>query len=502
MPSRRPLFVALYALSGAAALVYEISWTRLLTLQMGHTVAAASTVLAAFMGGLAFGSWIGGRLDGGLATTRQNAHAARLRTYAALEIGIAIAALALPFVLAAFVPVLAWAYHDALTPTLFGLVRVVLCLVILGVPATAMGATFPVAVGWYASVAADAGLLYAANTAGAAVGAVASGFWLIPAVGLRATTWVGIALNLMAAGGALWIASTTIDAETVKPAEQARARSQKDSRRSQRVRQVPSWQPMPRVAMAATAVAGFAALIYEVAWTRLLTLVIGPTTYAFTTVVASFIIGLATGSAAGARLVRRSSQPAMWLAAMLVLTAVGASTAGWFAGSRLPLIVASQVGDPNGAFGRIVTRQAFAVMILLLPMTCAFGAAFPLALAVASAQRRTAGRDAARVYTSNTLGAIAGAFVGGFVLLPLVGLHTSFRAAALIGLVAALGVWLTALGWRPPVRGRAALMLTGFVFAAGVVLLLPPWDLNLLAGGVYKYAPYIDAADLETELRA
>jgi len=81
-------------------------------------------------------------------------------------------------------------------------------------------------------------------------------------------------------------------------------------------------------------------------------------------------------------------------------------------------------------------------------------------------------------------------------------LHASFRAAALIGLVAALGVWLTALGWRPPARGRAALMLTGFVFAAGVVLLLPPWDLNLLAGGVYKYAPYIDAADLETELRA
>src|SRR5206468_1251551 len=157
MPSRRPLFVALYALSGAAALVYEISWTRLLTLQMGHTVAAVSTVLAAFMGGLAFGSWIGGRLDSGLATPCQNAHAARLRTYAALEIGIAIAALALPVVLAAFVPVLAWAYHDALTPTLFGFVRVVLCLVILGVPATAMGATFPVAVGWYASAAADAG---------------------------------------------------------------------------------------------------------------------------------------------------------------------------------------------------------------------------------------------------------------------------------------------------------------------------------------------------------
>jgi spermidine synthase len=534
MPSRRPLFVALYAMSGAAALVYEITWTRLLTLQMGHTVAAASTVLAAFMGGLAFGSWIGGRLDRSLAAARQNAHAARLRTYAALEIAIAIAALALPVMLAALAPVLAWAYHDGLTPALFGFVRVAVCVVILGVPATAMGATFPIAVGWYASAAADGGLLYAANTAGAAFGAIASGFWLIPAVGLRATTWVGMALNVVAAGGACWIASTTIDAEsacghastrpstaaakrqrqfalgvgpqrqckTVQPAEQTRPTSQKDSRRSQRVPRLPPWQPVPRVAMAATAIAGFTALAYEVAWMRLLTLVLGPTTYAFTTVVASFIVGLAIGSAGGARLVRRSSQPAMWLAAMLMLTAVGASTAGWFAGSRLPLIVASQVGDPNGAFGRIVTRQAFAVMILLLPMTCAFGAAFPLALAVASAEPRTVARDAARVYTSNTLGAIAGAFVGGFVLLPIVGLHMSFRAAALIGLIAALGVWLTALGWPPRARGRAALLLTGLVFAAGVVLLLPPWDLNLLAGGVYKYAPYIDAANLETELRA
>ena len=180
-----------------------------------------------------------------------------------------------------------------------------LCFVLIGVPATAMGATFPIVIGWYASRAAHAGLLYATNTAGAALGAVAAGFWLIPAVGLRTTTWVGIALNVCSAGGALWLASTTIKAETAAPPE---AKTKRNNRAT-----IVTWIPAPRLGMAAAAISGFTALVYEVCWTRLLALVIGPTTYAFTTVVASFIIGVAIGSAAGARLVRRTSQPVMWL---------------------------------------------------------------------------------------------------------------------------------------------------------------------------------------------
>src|SRR5439155_2624628 len=179
--------------------------------------------------------------------------------------------------------------------------------------------------------------------------------------------------------------------------------------------------------------------------------------------------------------------------------------AGWFAASRLPVIVASQVADPDAAFGRVVTRQAIAVALLLLPMTCALGAAFPLALASAASSatgdRRTAGPDAARVYASNTLGAIAGALVGGFVLLPHVGLHSAFRAAATIGILTSLGVWIMEARSRPPARGRLAKMVMASALGTAIVFLLPPWDLNLLASGGYKYAPYIRLDDLETELR-
>src|SRR2546426_5750269 len=143
MAFRRRLFVLLYACSGAAALIYEVTWTRLLTLQMGHTVAAASTVLAAFMGGLAAGAWIAGRSSAGT-------QARRLHIYAALEIVIALSALALPAILASAVPALSWAYADGAAPVRFALVRVVLSLVLISVPATAMGATFPLAAAWLA----------------------------------------------------------------------------------------------------------------------------------------------------------------------------------------------------------------------------------------------------------------------------------------------------------------------------------------------------------------
>src|SRR4051812_17246937 len=242
MISGRRIFILLYAASGAAALVYEVTWTRQLTLQLGHTVAAASTVLAAFMGGLAIGAWAAGRRS-----------AASLRTYALLELGVAATALVLPTALAASVPLLARAYADGRAPAMFAVVRVAVSLLLVGIPAAAMGATFPIATAWFTGTgargnASAAASLYAANTTGAAAGAIAAGFFLIPAIGLRATTWVGVALNVVAAGGAWWLSTqiepdgTTVNAETAKPAKENVARS---FLRSSRALRSPLASPTP-----------------------------------------------------------------------------------------------------------------------------------------------------------------------------------------------------------------------------------------------------------------
>src|SRR5439155_18206212 len=145
---------------------------------------------------------------------------------AALEIGIALFAFLLPSALHAFGSVLAWAYADGTAPARFAVVRVGISLAVLGVPTAAMGATFPIAAQWWAETepaaarsAADAGMLYGANTAGAALGAIAAGFFLIPSIGLRATTWIGVALNLVAAGGAWWMSTQTETAENAETAD-------------------------------------------------------------------------------------------------------------------------------------------------------------------------------------------------------------------------------------------------------------------------------------------
>src|SRR5260221_3580784 len=289
----------------------------MLTLAMGHTVAAASTVLAAFMGGLAIGSWIGGRLENYLSGDSPQLTGVRfLRAYAALEIVVAISAIAQPALLAVFRPLLAWAYQDGLAPGLFGIVRAAPSIVALGIPTAAMGATFPIAASWFANVVApsrrqarriraesegagDAGALYAANTAGAAAGALTAGLWLIPAVGTIATTWIGVLLNVSVAIGALLLAR--VDRARAAPATNGARTIHRSGSGKNAMPKLSGGVPAVVVACVATAVSGMVAFVYEVAWTRLLVLVVGPTTYAFTIVVASFIIGIALGSAAAAR---------------------------------------------------------------------------------------------------------------------------------------------------------------------------------------------------------
>ena len=143
------LFPVAYVLSGLAGLVYEVSWTRLLTLYIGHTTAAASAVVAAFLGGMALGAFIGGRGADRLSPRGS------LKGYVLLELSVAALALALPYELAALSPVLASAYRDGNPGWLFPVVRLVACTVMVFVPALALGATFPLAVRWFTAESPD-----------------------------------------------------------------------------------------------------------------------------------------------------------------------------------------------------------------------------------------------------------------------------------------------------------------------------------------------------------
>ena len=142
--------------------------------------------------------------------------------------------------------------------------------------------------------------------------------------------------------------------------------------------------------------------------------------------------------------------------------------------------------------------------------------AFPLALAVAAGRLRASGASAnqggdhrrprrARVYTANTLGAIAGALAAGFALIPAFGLRATFETASLAGAIGGAGCLSAALYQRRPADTRPATLAipaASVLAAIAIIALLPPWDRALLASGAYKYAPYLGLADFDTVLRA
>lgn len=498
MSARRVTFLFIYVLSGAAGLLYEVAWSRLLTLHMGHTVAAVSTVLAAFMGGLAAGATAAGRVAPGVSRRRA------LQLYGILELAIGAAALFLPIALSATGPLLSRAYADGGGGATFGLMRLATSLAMVSLPAAAMGATFPVAVRWFARSAeragADAGGLYAANTIGGALGAALAGFVLLPVLGLRGSTMVGVAVNVMAAVVAFGLArSEPAHGESIA-AERPAAPARGDSRRARRTQGRAPLEPLvarPWLAAGILAISGFVALVFEVTWTRLLALAIGPTTYAFSAMLAAFIAGLALGSGLSARLVLERRRAVAALPGSLVLAAAGAWGAAWVF-DRLPLRIAQAVAAPDVHFESVLLLQTGWIAICLLPMAVGLGAAFPAAVALAANRAEAVASDVALVYTLNTLGAIAGALAGGFLLIPALGLQGTILAAGLLALAAAIWVAL-ADGVRRGLR-YALVGVAGLTAVAGFAA--PEWNRELLSSGAYKYAPYLRGADLESALEA
>ena len=503
------LFLAAYAGSGFAGLVYEVSWTRLATLYMGHTTAAASTVVAAFMGGLAGGSAIGGALASRLAPKQA------LWAYVALESAVVLVALMLPWELAALTPLLRWAYADGAPGFLFAAVRLASCLALFTIPAVMLGATFPMAVRWYVrgapSVGRSAGALYAANTVGAATGALAAGFVLLPALGLFQTTVAGVGASLLTVAAVIVVARNHGDDRPNDPAAgHATANAIPPSRCSGRHRpqDAPARGDAPEdtprrphwmVGAAVLGLTGFATLTYEIAWTRVFSLTTGPSIYAVAATLAAVIGGLAAGSVLGSAMAGRTTRPRLALAAVLTATAGAAALAASLAGGALPRAIAERLAGAPRDFGSLQGQQAWLIAGLVVPTAIGLGIVFPLALQLAAGDERRTARRLGAVYALNAICAVAGSLATGFVTIPYLGLEHTLAVTTAALLSGALLVMAVGEG-SASARAVTALPALGLL---GWLAFQPAWDRELLASGVYKYAPLVSGAlDVETALKA
>jgi spermidine synthase len=432
--------LAVYFLSGACGLVYEVVWTRYLQLTFGITVFATTAVLAAYMAGLGLGSWLVGRRIDGVRDP--------LRAYALLEIGIGLYALAVSTIFRALTPVyveVANALADRFL--LFNLARAGLAFAVLLVPTTLMGGTVP-AMGRYLvtrreSIGRDVGLLYAVNTVGAVVGCLVTGFVLLPTLGMARTVACTAAINV-AIGLALL------------PGRRYDARDESLPRVTDVVRtRVPAAVVL---AVLVVAISGFSSLASEVVWTRVLVIHLFNTTYAFSIMLAMYLAGIALGGALPLRYYDRVERPLTWLGAVQVAVGVAVVVA---ACAYLPL---RWVGTAStGSWAASVAVMGIRAGIVLLPAAFLFGVTFPLVVRVMLVDLARTGRHLAAAYTANTVGAVLGAVVGGFVLIPRLGLRGTLLALSALNVAAGAACWSMdthgARRWRLLGAAAAALVL-------------------------------------------
>ncbi|MBT7950119.1 MAG: fused MFS/spermidine synthase, partial [Gammaproteobacteria bacterium] len=453
--------VACFVLSGFAALLYQTAWLRQFSIAFGTSELAVATVLAAYMGGLALGASIAARFVDRV--TRP------VLVYGLLEAGIAISALAVPWLLIAAGSLYTIVLGDQPVPpdaanvgqSMFYLVTAFL---ILAIPTGFMGATLPLLIRHVVQSNVQLGprvaMLYASNTIGAVFGTVVAGFVLLPVLGLKGTVWVGVAINLVVFMIAARLARHLQPLDNV-PASALNHGAHMGFLRccmtpwfssassfAQKVRTVLSEQPawiLPIMLLS-----GANAFYYEVLWTRLINHVLGGSIYAFSTMLASFLSGIAIGGAFAGRFARTREQAA-WVFAM-VQVAIGLCSVAVYAWMEHAI--------PDT---RELVSDALFTAIVMLPSTVFIGATLPLAIRILSRDEHDAGTATARVYSWNTVGAIFGAVFAGFYLIPLLGFEGSIRLALLINLTLCLWTLITITPLRLSYVGVVGALILGVV---------------------------------------
>jgi len=457
-----PLLLLLFVGSGCAALIYEIVWFQLLQLVIGSSSVSLGVLLGTFMGGMCLGSLFLPRMI--------SAKHHPLRVYAALEFAIGVIGLLLLWTM----PLIGNVYTAWAGPGMAGLfVRGIIAAICLLPPTLLMGATLPAVARWVETSPSGVswlGFFYGGNIAGAVVGSLLAGFYLLRVYDSATATYAAVAINMLVAAGGLGVASlmpagsTTRSAADVKPAPG-------------------SWAIYVTIALS-----GATALAAEVIWTRLLSLLFGATVYTFSLILAVFLVGLGIGSSVGAAMGRSLARPRVALGICQLLLCAAMGWTAYMLTDSLPYwpINPAISSSPWFTLQLDLVRCFWAV----LPAAILWGASFPLALASIAAPGQDPAKLVGGVYAANTLGAIVGSLLASLVLVAWIGSQHAQQVLVVVSLAAGL---LT-LAWgvldQEQLSGSTQwATAAGLIVAAGLAVLIarsiPEIPGNLIAYGRY-----------------
>lgn len=452
--------LALFVGSGAAALIYEVVWFQMLQLSLGSSAVSMGVLLGVFMGGMGLGSW--------LFPKRVDKKHHPLKVYAYLEIGIGVCGLLVLMI----VPLLGGVYTAIAGTGQFSVfLRGLMAALILLPPTLMMGATLP-AIARYVETTPKGvswmGFFYGGNIAGAVIGTLLAGFYLLRVYDMVTATIVAVVLNMAVAGLGLMLARSA-------PYEPAGV-TVKD----------PVIEPGARVVYAAIALSGLTALASQVIWARALSLLIGATVYTFSLILAVFLVGLGIGSSLGSAMAGSLKHPRVALGWVQMGLCVALAYAAYMSTASMPFwpINPSISSDPMFNFQLDLMRAAFVV----LPGAILWGMSFPLALASVAEKGQDPARLVGGVYAFNTAGAIVGALLASLLAIALIGSQNA--QMVLIGLSAVSGLMLLASHADETGKGKSQLASMAVLVAvtAGAGLLartVPPMPGLLVAYGRY-----------------
>ena len=433
MTARRylPALLLLFVGSGCAALIYEVVWFQLLQLTIGSSAVSLGVLLGTFMGGMCLGSILLPRRIGAVHHP--------LKVYAYLELGIGLIGILVLFGM----PALTGVYTSIAGTGLIGiLLRGLAAAVCLLPPTLLMGATLPAMARWVKTTPEGVswlGFFYGGNIAGAVIGSLTAGFYLLRVHDMLVATFAAVALNVLVAAIALIIART---APYEMAVEQTGAVEQ------------------PKGAWAiyvAIGISGMTALAAEVIWTRILSLLYGGTVYTFSLILAVFLFGLGIGSSVGSALSRNIARPRLALAWVQMLLAGAIAWSAYMLTQSLPYwpIDPSTSSSPWFTFQLDLVRSLWA----MLPAAILWGASFPLALASVANGRQDPARLVGSVYAANTIGAIIGSLSASLLLVVWLGSQSAQRLLIVLSVMASLLALDAASSDAPesaPARGKHA----------------------------------------------
>lgn len=478
------LILTCFFISGTTALVYEIIWMRMITQVVGGAPFAISTILVVFMGGMGVGSLIAGRKADQIPEMRL------IRIYGQLELTIGIFALFVPIILMVLRLFYGVIYNVLFEHTLlYNLSIFAGALLLLCLPAVCMGATLPILCRFYISrlthVGSHSGRLYGLNTIGAALGALLCGFWLIDLLGVWGTMMAAVVLN--AAVGMLCL---HISAKYSQKSATAKTKSRKtppepiSSTEATHAGNPPDHQQVVMGALILFFISGFCAMAYEVLWTKLLGLIVGPTTYSFTIVLVTFIVGLALGNLAFGRMADRTNNAAGLLVATQMAAALIALAISQLLGDS-QLFYAKLLFTFKNHFALLSLFKAITLFGFMILPTFFLGATFPLVAKIYTRSVADVGRAIGHAYAVNTVGAVLGSFCAGFILVPLLGKENGLRLVIILQISMAVIIGAIVLARQKAKAGHwtvlTALTLAGVILSTAY----PSWNRLILATGKY-----------------